>query len=92
MLLYVSNFRVLHALLLQLFLKLGMKLQRVHRVITFQQGEFMKTWVEFCTKKRSAAKNEFEKSFWKLVSILKKILVQFFNNLSLIHCGIFFIR
>ena len=72
--LYASNFRVLHALLLQLFLKMGMKIEKVHRVVTFQQGDFMKTWVEFCTKKRSTAKNEFEKKFWKDVCIFFKTI------------------
>jgi len=62
-------YRVLHGLLLQLYLQLGMKLDKVHRVVIFEQGDFMKSWVEFCTEKRAGAKNEFEKNFWKLVCI-----------------------
>ena len=27
----------------------------------------MTEWVQYCTRKRSAARNEFEKAFWKLI-------------------------
>ena len=59
--------RLPHGLLLQLFLQLGMKLKHVYRVISFTQGNFMNEWVQYCTRKRSAARNEFEKAFWKLI-------------------------
>ena len=58
---------VLHALNLQLFLKLGMQLRKVHRVISFSQKPYMKDWVDFCTRKRSQAKTEFAKAYWKLL-------------------------
>lgn len=58
---------VLHAKNLQLFLQLGMILEKVFRVIKFKQSTYMKTWVDFCTKKRSEAKNEFEKNLQKLI-------------------------
>lgn len=58
---------VLHALNLRLFLDLGMEIEEVFRVISFKQSNFMKEWVDFCTKKRSEAKNDFEKNFWKLL-------------------------
>jgi hypothetical protein len=58
---------VLHALNLQLYLKLGMTLKKVHRVVKFDQKPFMKNWVDFCTAKRSQSKNEFTRNFWKLI-------------------------
>lgn len=58
---------VLHGLNLQIFLKLGMKLKKVHRVISFSQKPYMKDWVDFCTEKRSKAKSEFAKAYWKLI-------------------------
>lgn len=58
---------VLHAKNLQLFIKLGMILEKVFRVIKFRQAPFMKSWVDFCTEKRSKARNEFEKTFFKLL-------------------------
>lgn len=57
---------VLHALALQFYLKSGMILKEVHRIIKFKQKKFMAPWVEFCTQKRSESKNDFEKNFWKL--------------------------
>lgn len=58
---------VLHALNLQLYLKLGMKIKEIFRVIKFNQRPFMKSWVDFCTEKRSQSTNDFTKNFWKLL-------------------------
>lgn len=58
---------VLHALNLQLYLKLGMKIKEIFRVIKFKQRPFMKSWVDFCTEKRTQATNDFTKNFWKLL-------------------------
>jgi len=58
---------VLHALNLQLYLKLGLKIKKIHRVIKFEQKPFMKSWVDFCTEKRSQSTNDFTKNFWKLL-------------------------
>lgn len=58
---------VLHALNLKLYLQLGMKIKEVHRVIQFDQKPFMKSWVDFCTDKRSKSTNDFSKNFWKLL-------------------------
>lgn len=58
---------VLHALNLQLFLNSGMRIKKIHRVISFSQKPYMKQWVDFCTNKRSQAKTEFAKAYWKLL-------------------------
>ena len=58
---------VLHGLNLQMYLKLGMKIKSIFRVIKFKQSPFMKTWVDFCTNKRSQSTNDFTKNFWKLL-------------------------
>jgi hypothetical protein len=58
---------ILHALNLKLYLKLGMKIIQVFRVIKFSQKPFMKSWVDFCTEKRSKSTNDFSKNFWKLL-------------------------
>lgn len=57
---------VLHALNLQLYLKLGMVLKNVYRVIKFTQAPLMKSWIDYCTNKRSKATSDFEKNLWKL--------------------------
>lgn len=58
---------ILHGLNLQLYLQLGMKIIQIFRVIKFRQKPFMKTWVDFCTEKRSQSTNDFSKNFWKLL-------------------------
>ena len=58
---------VLHGLNLQLWLELGMTLEKVYRVIKFRQEPSMKKWVDFCTSQRSKSRNSFEKDYWKLI-------------------------
>ena len=57
----------MHVKALQMYLYLGMKLKKVHRVIKFKQSGYMKRWVDFCTMMRSNGSSEFEKQFWKLM-------------------------
>ncbi|CAI6373828.1 unnamed protein product [Macrosiphum euphorbiae] len=45
----------------------GLKVVKIHRAIRFSQKKWMASYIEFCTKMRAGAKNEFEKNFWKLL-------------------------
>jgi len=53
---------------LRFYLKHGMRLTKIHRVLTFEESPWLAKWVRFCTAKRSQAQNDFEKDFWKLMA------------------------
>ena len=50
----------------QLYLSLGMKRTKSHRVLEFKQSDWMKKYIDFNTEKSMNAANDFEKVFFKI--------------------------
>ena len=59
---------VIHYRNLKQALENGLVLKKVHRVLSFKQSKWLAPYIEFNTKMRSVAKNDFEKDFFKLLN------------------------
>ena len=46
----------------------GLILEKRHNCIRFRQSPWMKEYIDFNTRLRTAAKNDFEKDFYKLMN------------------------
>ena len=59
---------ILHYRNLQLYRQLGMEIVKVHKVLAFHQTPWMAPYIMKNTQLRTAAKNDFEKDFFKLMN------------------------
>lgn len=59
---------ILHIKNLQLYLKHGLVLKKVHRVLEFNQSKWLAKYIQLNTDMRTVAKNDFEKDFYKLMN------------------------
>ena len=66
--LYYKKQYVIHIRALDQALKHGLVLEKIHRAIEFNQSAWMKEYVDFNTRLRTEAKNDFEKDFYKLMN------------------------
>ena len=66
--LYYKKRYVIHIRALEQALKHGLVLERIHRVIEFKQSAWMKEYIDFNTKLKTAATSDFEKDFCKLMN------------------------
>ena len=68
MTLFGRNNYILHYSNLQLYLRLGMTLITVHRVVSFAQRPIIKSYIDFNTQQRAIATNQFDQDYFKLMS------------------------
>ena len=62
-----SNYTV-HYKLLQLYVRLGLKITKVHRVLKFKQELWLEPYKTLNTNKRKAARNKLEETLYKLLN------------------------
>ena len=59
---------VVHYENLKYYFSLGMKLIKIHRILSFKQSSWLKKYVYFNTKKRQESRDEFNKSLYKFLN------------------------
>ena len=60
---------LIHCRMLKFYVRHGMKIKKVHRVITFKQNNWLEKYIDFNTQKRNQVVNDFEKDFYKFLNI-----------------------
>ena len=60
-----KNNYVIHYRNLQQCLELGMKLKKIHRILKFEQKDWIKPYIDFNTQKRKEATNEADKNHFE---------------------------
>ena len=66
--LYYKRKYVIHSKALKQAIDHGLVLEKIQRAIEFKQSAWMQEYIDFNTRLRTTAKNDFEKNFYKLMN------------------------
>jgi len=66
--LYNKTNYVIHHRLLKYFMKVGLKVTKIHRTISCREEAWLKPYINFNKVQRMKAKTDFEKDIWKLMN------------------------
>ena len=66
--LYDKEKYVIHHSILKEYIKLGMKVIKVYRTISFEESNWLAKYINFNTEQRTKSDNIFEKDLWKLMN------------------------
>ena len=59
---------IVHYRTLKLYLELGLRISKIHRILSFKQSCWMKSYIDFNNEKRKQATSSFDKEFFKLMN------------------------
>lgn len=59
---------VVHACNLKYYIEKGYQVEQVHRIVSYKQAPFMKSYIDMNTQLRTLAKSDFEKDLYKLLN------------------------
>ena len=76
---------LIHYSILKFYVRHGMRVEKIHEIISFKQSKWLECYISFNTQKRNKAKNDFEKDFLKLLvnAAFGKFLENVRNRLGL---------
>ena len=59
---------VVHYKVLQLYVKLGLKITKVHRILQFEQEKWLEPYIRLNSQRRKVATNKFQENYYKLMN------------------------
>jgi len=62
-----KKYYLVHYRMLNLYVRHGMIVVKVHEIISFKQSKRLEKYIRFNTQKRNKAKNDFEKYIFRLL-------------------------
>ena len=59
---------LIHYRMLKFYIRHGMRVKQVHKIISFKQNKWLEKYIDFTTQQRNQSVNDFEKDFYKLLN------------------------